>query len=98
MLTVAVVNSTAIMMHCMYVLCVCNYHTSNSCECMGVNGKGLQLSAVNKKPYIFTASHVKIRISTTSHVIIIITIVPSYTGKKYHSFVAVGIVTHAVHS
>ena len=29
---------------------------------------------------------------------IIITIVPSYTRKKYHSFVAVGIVTHAVHS
>ena len=26
---------------------------------------------------------------------IIITIVPSYTGKKYHSFVAVGIVTRA---
>ena len=29
---------------------------------------------------------------------IIITIVPSYTGKKYHSFVAVGIVTRAAHS
>ena len=29
---------------------------------------------------------------------IIITIAPSYTGKEYHSFVAVGIVTRAVHS
>ena len=29
---------------------------------------------------------------------IIITIVPSYTEKKYHSFVAVGIVTRASHS
>jgi len=25
-------------------------------------------------------------------------VVPSYTGKKYHSFVAVGIVTRAAHS
>ena len=28
---------------------------------------------------------------------IIITIAPSYTEKKYHLFVAVGIVTHASH-
>ena len=29
---------------------------------------------------------------------ILSTVVPSYTRKKYHSFVAVGIVTRAVHS
>ena len=29
---------------------------------------------------------------------IFITIVPSYTRKKYHSFVAIGIVTRAAHS
>ena len=28
-----------------------NYHTSNSCECMGVNGEALQLHTVYKKPY-----------------------------------------------
>ena len=28
-----------------------HYHTSNSCECMGVNGEALQLHAVYKKPY-----------------------------------------------
>ena len=27
------------------------YHTSNSCECMGVNGEALQLHAVYKKSY-----------------------------------------------
>ena len=27
------------------------YHTSNSCECMGVNGEALKLHAVYKKPY-----------------------------------------------
>ena len=27
------------------------YHTSNSRECMGVNGQALQLRAVYKKPY-----------------------------------------------
>ena len=27
------------------------YHTSNSRECMGVNGEALQLHAVYKKPY-----------------------------------------------
>ena len=45
-----------------------NYHTSNSRECMGVNGEALQLHAVYKKPYFLmqvmresisgTASHV----------------------------------------
>ena len=29
---------------------------------------------------------------------ILITIVPSYTRKKYHSFVAIGIVTRGAHS
>ena len=29
-----------------------SYHTSNSRECMGVNGEALQLHAVYKKPYI----------------------------------------------
>ena len=28
------------------------YHTSNSRECMGVNGEALQLHAVYKKPYL----------------------------------------------
>ena len=28
-----------------------HYHTSNSRECMGVNGEALQLHAVYKKPY-----------------------------------------------
>ena len=27
------------------------YHTSNSCECMGVNGEALQLHAVNRICY-----------------------------------------------
>ena len=33
------------------VVCMTYYHTSNSRECMGVNGEGLQLHAVYKKPY-----------------------------------------------
>ena len=37
------------------------YHTSNSCECMRINGEALQLHAV----HIFYLSHV--RICTTSH-------------------------------
>jgi len=49
-----------------------HYHTSNSHECMGVNGEALQLHSVYKKPYFLlqvtresvsdTASHVRIRI------------------------------------
>ena len=48
-----------------------HYHTSNSCECMGVNGEALQLHAVYKKPYfllqvtresVSVLSHVRIRI------------------------------------
>ena len=45
-----------------------NYHTSNSHECMGVNGEALQLHAVykrEKKNFFFTTSHARIRISTT---------------------------------
>ena len=76
----------------------CIYHTSNSRECMGVNGEALQLHVVYKKPHFFTTSHARIRISTTSHARIriryykshalclndkiIITIVPSYTVKN----------------
>ena len=33
-----------------YIVCVL-YPTSNSRECMGVNGESLQLHAVYKKPY-----------------------------------------------
>ena len=33
-----------------------------------------------------------------SKVCVIQSLSPSYTGKKYHLFVAVGIVTHAAHS
>ena len=98
----------------MYIYATSVYHTSNSCECMGVNGEALQLHVVYKKPYFLlqvtresvsgTASHVRIHIRyyksrenpyqvlqvTCSaferamkwKVCIIITIVPSYTGKK----------------
>ena len=44
------------------------YHTSNSRECMGVNGEALQLHTVYKKPYFLLQSHVRIHISATSHV------------------------------
>ena len=44
------------------------YHTSNSRECMGVNGEALQLHVVLQKAIFSTASHPRIRISTTSHV------------------------------
>ena len=41
--------------HSLYSLCSITlpYHTSNSRECMGVNGEALQLHAVHKKPYFF---------------------------------------------
>jgi len=47
-----------------------HYHmSSNSRECMGVNGEALQLHSVYKKPYfLLQLSHARIRISTTSHV------------------------------
>ena len=37
-----------------------HYHTSNSRECMGVNGEALQLHSVYKKPHFFYASHARI--------------------------------------
>ena len=36
------------------------YHMSNSHECMGVNGKALQLCIIYKKPYFFITSHARI--------------------------------------
>ena len=71
------------------------FSTSNSRECMGVNGQPLQLHAVYEKPYLIqvtwesvsgTASHTR-WIWTCNEIEgpydkIIITIVPSYTGKK----------------
>ena len=70
-----------LVMYCVLTFC----HTSNSCECMGVNGEALQLHTVYEKPYLLSHDNYKI----------IITIVPSCTGKKYHLFLAVDIVTHA---
>ena len=37
--------------HCHKSLALCYNHTSNSRECMGVNGEALQLHSVYKKPY-----------------------------------------------
>ena len=65
----------------------------------------------NPRIRISTASHVRICIRYyKSHALhlniqkiegsydkIIITIVPSYTGNKYHKFVIVSIVTHTAH-
>ena len=39
------------MLYFFIVLYILFYHTSNSRECMGVNGEALQLHAVYKKPY-----------------------------------------------
>ena len=36
---------------------ILHYHTSNSHECMGVNGEALQLHAVLKKPFLYHKSH-----------------------------------------
>ena len=41
------------------------YHTSNSCECMGVNGEALQLHVVIKKT--FTTSHTRVNIRYYIH-------------------------------
>ena len=38
-------------LHCVHEPIHCIYHTSNSRECIGVNGESLQLHAVYKKPY-----------------------------------------------
>ena len=40
----------------MVACCTSNYHTSNSRECMGINGEALQLHAVYKKPYFYCKS------------------------------------------
>ena len=95
-----------------FVVEIVFYHTSNSRYCMGVIGEALQLHAIYKKPYFLLQVMRESVSGTTSHVRcvwacneiegsydkIIITIVPSYTGKKHHSFVAVGIITRAAHS
>ena len=76
---------------------------------MGVNGEALQLHTVYKEPYFLLQVTLEFVSGTTSHmsasecamkskVRMIITIVPSYTGKKYHSFVGAGNVTRAAHS
>ena len=47
---------------------ICDYHTSNSHECMGVNGKALQLHAVYKS-CIFLLQVMRESVSgTTSYV------------------------------
>ena len=77
---------------------------------MGVDGEALQLHTVYKKSYFLLQVTRESILGTTSHVHCVwqcneiegsydkITIVPSYNGKKYHSFVAVDIVTRAAHS
>ena len=69
---------------------------ANVCESMG---KPCSCTQFIKSCIYYYKSHEN-PISTTSHARIRIRyyIVPSYTGKKYHSFVAVGIVTCATHS
>ena len=54
-----------------------------------------QYYQVTRESVSSTTSHM--RVSKRAMDKIIITIVPSYTGKKYHSFVVIGIVTHAAH-
>ena len=68
---------------------------------MGVNGEGLQVHGVcifhyksHENPYQYYRS----RAVSEREVHMVITIVQSYTGKKYHLFVKVGIVTRAAHS
>ena len=79
---------------------------------MGVNGEALQLNA-DYKIHIFLLQITRETVSGTAchlHCIwmwhkieglynkISITMAPNYTRKKYHLFVAIGIVTRAVHS
>ena len=84
------------------------YHTFNSRECMGVNGKALQLHAVHifyyksrENPYQYYKScenlYQVLQVTCTSRAM---KSKVHYTSlyKKYHSFVAIGIVTRAVHS
>ena len=79
---------------------------------MGVNGETLQLHAVYKKPYFLLQVTWESISGTASHAYyvwkcneieglydkIIITTVPNNNWKQYHSFIAIGIFTHAVHS
>ena len=78
-------------------LCYYIYHTSNSRKCMGVNGEALQLHSVYKKPcFVLQVTRESVSVlqvmwksisGTASERAlklydkIIITIVPSYTGK-----------------
>ena len=75
---------------------------------MYVNGEALHAVYI-KLFFFFNTSHMGIRIRyykscalrlnmQDSYDKTITTIVPSYAGRKYHSFVAVGIVIHAAHS
>ena len=74
------------------------YHTFNSRECMGVNGKALQLHAVHIFYYKSCENLYQVlQVTCTSRAM---KSKVHYTSlyKKYHSFVAIGIVTRAVHS
>ena len=86
------------------------YHMSNSRWCMGVNGEALQLHVVLSKAVFLHHITWESVSGTASHACciwtwneiegsydkIIITTVPSW--KQYHSFIAIGIFTHAAHS
>jgi len=81
------------------------HYTSNSRECIGVSGEALQLHAVYKKLYFLlqvTQESVLVLQVTWKSVSDITKSVSDITStklyrKKYHLFVAVGIVTRAVH-
>ena len=52
-----VLYNTPSLRHVMLLSChIIFHHTSNSCECMGVNGEALQLHIVYKKPYLYYKS------------------------------------------
>ena len=59
-----------------------------------VTRESVSVLQVTRESVSGTTSHVRCFIEGLYDEIII-TIVPSYTGKKYHSFVAIGIVTHS---
>ena len=73
------------------------YHMSTSRKGMGVMGKPCSCMQFIKSCIFYCKScenpyqYYKSREIEGSYDKIIITIVPGYTGKKYHSFVAVGI-------
>ena len=100
--------SQRLMWHGWIHLCYYIYHTSNSRECMRVNGEALQLHSVYKKPYFLlqvtcesvsvlqvtweSISVLQVTLESVSGIAseralklydkIIITKVPSYTGKN----------------